>query len=235
MKTISQVKTLAQEAFSILRQAILNNELIPDHLYSATELGQKLGGISRTPVREAAQLLEKAGLVRIEKNRGIRILPASLDKLIETFQIRILLEVPLTRQAATICTSEQLVHLQMLFHIFQQTARSDDIQGTLQADRDYHLAILAIVGNRRANKIISDCRNTVLLTGRSTIPESRSCLMTFEDHIPLHRAITAHNAVDAAESMRKHIVNTAQLLVSQEAKKREQWNNVDIIKQLNVF
>ena len=45
MKTINQSKTLAQEAFIILRQAILNNELQPDQLYSATELGVKLGGI----------------------------------------------------------------------------------------------------------------------------------------------------------------------------------------------
>lgn len=173
--------------------------------------------------------------MRIEKNRGIRILPVSLDQLIETFQIRIMLEVPLTQQAATVCTDKQLAHLQKLFHVFRQTALSDDVQGTLQADRDYHLAVLAIVGNSRAINIISDCRNTVLLTGCSTIPEFRSCLITFEDHMSLHQAIMTRNAMAAAAAMRSHILNTAQLLVTQEAKKREQWSNVDVITQLNAF
>ncbi|WP_345448362.1 GntR family transcriptional regulator [Arthrobacter gyeryongensis] len=36
-------------------------------------LAERLG-VSRTPVREALQLLEKEGIVRIEKNRGVRVL-----------------------------------------------------------------------------------------------------------------------------------------------------------------
>lgn len=235
METINQSKTLAQEAFVILRRAILNSELVPDQLYSATELGLKLGGISRTPVREAAQLLEKAGFVRIEKNRGIRILPASLTQLIETFQIRLMLEVPLTRQAALIRTESQMAELEHIFNQFHDTAQSNNVQGTLQADRDYHLAILAIVGNSKANQIIGDCRNTVLLSGRSTIPESRDCMTTFRDHVALHQAIAEKNAELATQAMRKHILNTAQLLVTQESKKRAQWDNVNIIQQLDSF
>lgn len=235
MKTINQSKTLAQEAFGILRQAILNNELVPDHLYSSTELGQKLGGISRTPVREAAQLLEKAGLVRIEKNRGIRVLPASLTQLIETFQIRLMLEVPLTKQAALIRTDDQLSHLDAIFKDFHKMAQSNNINGTLETDRDYHLALLGIVGNAKATQIISDCRNTVLLSGRSTIPETRDCLTTFNEHVALHEAIVKKDADAAAKAMRHHILNTAQLLVTQESKKRSHWDNANIIQQLDVF
>lgn len=235
MKTINQSKTLAQEAFIILRQAILNNELQPDQLYSATELGVKLGGISRTPVREAAQMLEKAGMVRIEKNRGIRVLSASLTQLIETFQIRLMLEVPLARQAALLRNAEQLAHLQTVFKQFHQAALSESVEHTLAADRDYHLAILAIVSNSKANQIISECRNTVLLTGKATIPTSRSCLATYQDHIELHQAIEAQNGEAAATAMRNHILNTAQLLVHQESAQRENWHGIDVIKQLQAY
>ena len=68
MKLIQKPKTLTEEAFEILQDAIINNHLQFNVLYSATELGQMLGGISRTPVREAAQMLEKIGIVKIEKN-----------------------------------------------------------------------------------------------------------------------------------------------------------------------
>ena len=235
MKTIQPNKTLAEEAFAHLRQAILDNELMPNQLYSATELGLKLGGISRTPVREAAQWLEKAGFVRIEKNRGIRILSSSLDQLIETFQIRLMLEVPLTKQAAMLRTESQLLLLNQCFAQFYACAQSNDVQGTLEADRDYHLAILAIVGNDKANQIINDCRNTVLLSGRSTIPESRDCLSTYQDHVALHEAIQQADVERAGWAMRCHIINTAQLLVTQEAHKRKQWGSVDILSCLEAY
>ena len=63
MKLIQKPKTLTEEAFEILQDAIINNHLQFNVLYSATELGQMLGGISRTPVREAAQMLELTELL----------------------------------------------------------------------------------------------------------------------------------------------------------------------------
>lgn len=235
MKTIYPTKTLAEEAFLNLRQAILDNELVPNQLYSATELGEKLGGISRTPVREAAQMLEKAGFVRIEKNRGIRILSSSLDQLVETFQIRLMLEVPLTRQAVRLCTPTHLSALEHCLSAFLAAAQSNDAQATLEADRDYHLSVLSIVGNEKANQIISSCRNTVLLSGCSTIPESRDCMTTYRDHLALHEAIRQGDAEAAGSAMRQHILNTAQLLVTQEANKRAHWSGVDILSKLSAF
>ena len=58
MEQIQKPRTLSEEAFEILQDAIINHKLQFNVLYSATELGQMLGGISRTPVREAAQMLE---------------------------------------------------------------------------------------------------------------------------------------------------------------------------------
>jgi len=45
MKLIQKPKTLTEEAFEILQDAIINNHLQFNVLYSATELGQMLGGI----------------------------------------------------------------------------------------------------------------------------------------------------------------------------------------------
>ncbi|SPL71461.1 GntR family transcriptional regulator [Acinetobacter stercoris] len=233
MKLIQKSKTLTEEAFEILQDAIINNQLQFNVLYSATELGQMLGGISRTPVREAAQMLEKIGIVKIEKNKGIRILPTSFSTMIESFQIRLMLEVPLIRRATEIRTQSDLEHLNQIFAEFKQQAASGDITGTLKADRDYHLALLQIVGNQKAIDIISNSRNQVLIAGSATIPHSRSCMDTFEDHLALHEAFTKGDSQLAAHQMKAHIINTATLLIHQESAKRQNWSDCDTNDYLN--
>lgn len=224
MKRIEKPRTLTEEAFEILQDAIIHNQLEFNVLYSATELGQMLGGISRTPVREAAQMLEKIGIVQIEKNKGIRILPTSFTTMIESFQIRLMLEVPLVIRATEVRTEQDLNHLNQIFEVFRNKALSEDITGTLKADRDYHLALLQIVGNQKAIDIISNCRDQVLIAGSATIPHSRTCKETFEDHLELHQSVINGDAKKAAFSMKKHIINTATLLIHQELPNRQNWS-----------
>ncbi len=233
MKKIIKPTTLAETAFTVLRKAIIEQELEANRLYSATELGEWIGGISRTPIREAAQFLEKVGMVRIEKNKGIRILSTSLEMLVESFQIRLMLEVPIMRQAATIRSEQDVANIQRLYEAFEAAAQRNDVDATLEADRDYHLGLLTIVGNGKATSIIEDSRNSVLMTGASTIPHSRSCMDTFIDHVQLHQAVLQGDGQAAAVAMKQHIINTASLLITQESSKRPDWQGKDVIKQLS--
>lgn len=235
MEQIQKPRTLTEEAFEILQDAIINNQLQFNVLYSATELGQMLGGISRTPVREAAQMLERIGIVRIERNKGIRILPTSFSTMIESFQIRLMLEVPLISRVAELRTKKDLNQLNQIFEIFKNKALSENVTGTLKADRDYHLALLRIAGNQKAIDIISNCRDQVLIAGSATVPHSRNCKETFEDHLELHQSVIDSDPKNAAIFMKNHIVNTATLLIQQESSKRQNWIDYDKSDLLNWF
>lgn len=230
MKKLKKIENLSDQAFTLIREAIMNNVLKPGKLYSATEIGEWIG-VSRTPIREAAQQLANIGLVRVEKNRGIRILPTSLQGLIESFQIRLMLEVPMIRKTATSRSEDDLVLIKEAFEKFQAAAESDDAKATLEADKEYHLAILKASGIGRALTIIENTRNTVLLTGPSTIPHSRSCMDAFNDHKALHEAILTKDAVQAGIEMERHIINTANMLITQESKSRDDWEGAELLEQ----
>ncbi|OYQ78720.1 hypothetical protein B9T19_07690 [Ignatzschineria sp. F8392] len=232
MKKLKKIESLSDQAFELLREAILNNVLEPGKLYSATEIGEWVGA-SRTPIREAAQQLANIGLVRIERNRGIRILPTSLKDLLESFQIRLMLEVPLVRKVAMIRTEDDLEALNIAYQNLFKAAEADDAKATLQADKEYHSALLKIAAVERALTIIDNTRNTVLLSGPSTIPHSRTCLEAFEDHQGLHKAILNGDPDNAGKEMERHIINTARLLVTQESNSRENWNDTDILEQFS--
>ena len=232
MKKLKKIESLSDQAFELLREAILNNVLEPGKLYSATEIGEWVGA-SRTPIREAAQQLANIGLVRIERNRGIRILPTSLKDLLESFQIRLMLEVPLVRKVAMIRTEEDIKILEKAYNKLLKAAEADDAKETLNADKDYHSELLKIAAVERALAIIDNTRNTVLLTGPSTIPHSRTCMEAFEDHKGLHEAILKGDPDAAGQEMERHIINTARLLVSQESGSRENWNDSDLLEQFS--
>lgn len=216
---LERADNLTDQAITRLRTAILGGELKPGELHSATQLGEWLG-VSRTPIREAVQQLAKAGLVVVERNKGIRVRSTTLEDLIEGFQVRLMLEVPVTRQATAVRTDADVQRVTEAFNTFQETAESGGPAATLRADRDFHLALLTTSGNHRVVNILEDLRNVVLLTGVETVPRSRSSREAFEDHRDVYEAFVAGEAEKAGQAMRRHILNTARLLILREAHER---------------
>jgi DNA-binding GntR family transcriptional regulator len=216
---LERADNLTDQAITRLRTAILGGELKPGELYSATQLGEWLG-VSRTPIREAVQQLAKTGLVVVERNRGIRVRSTTLEDLIEGFQIRLMLEVPAARRATAVRTDADVQRVKEAFEAFQQISEIGEPAATLRADRDFHLALLTTSGNHRVVKILEELRNVVLLTGVETVPRSRSSREAFEDHRDVYEAFVAGDAEKAGQAMRRHIVNTACLLVLRESHER---------------
>ena len=63
---------LGDEVFALLGEAILDGSLAPGERLRDHELAERLG-VSRTPVREALQRLERTGLVEVAPNRYTRV------------------------------------------------------------------------------------------------------------------------------------------------------------------
>ena len=57
-------------------------------------------GVSRGPVREAFRMLERAGLVRTEKNRGVFVRDLPVEEAIEIFDLRAALDELIGRRLA---------------------------------------------------------------------------------------------------------------------------------------
>lgn len=74
MKGVSNgITTLNSAVLSSLWSAVVSGELLPGSLHSVQALAAELG-VSRTPVREALIKMAEQGMVRFERNRGVRIL-----------------------------------------------------------------------------------------------------------------------------------------------------------------
>ncbi|MFO1328866.1 MAG: FCD domain-containing protein [Rubrivivax sp.] len=199
--------TLAQQE---LERRILSGELAAGAKLNEVDMATALG-ISRGPVREAFSALSRAGLVRVEKNRGVFVRQVSLEEASEFYEVRAALEGLIGQLAArriAIGEVEQLRAVVRRMHQVQKTRRADEY---FALNVEFH-DILARAA--RNNALLANYRgvvNQLDLYRRATI--SRSV-----ENIPLstaeHEAIV--DAVAARDEPRAQTLLTEHVLLSRE-------------------
>jgi DNA-binding GntR family transcriptional regulator len=207
--------TLAVRAHDAIRAAIVDGRLAAGERYSVARLAERFG-VSRTPVREALLLLEREGVVRFERNRGVRVLETSAHDLEEVFTLRLLLEVPATYRACGLLGDEELAALKHELSAMATLARSGDENAFMAHDTRFHEIILIAAGNRRLARIIGGLRDLVRFRGASTVGRSRGLRAIHAEHAAILAALRERDATRAAARMREHLLNTGRLLLAQE-------------------
>lgn len=215
MRPLRPAGTMNAQVHEALRRAVVSGELLPGSLHSVQALATQLG-VSRTPVREALIKLAQHGMVKFERNRGVRILQTSVHDLEEIFALRLLLEVPATRRACTLLDAAGHKELRRLYRAMERAAAADDEYVLWEHDRRFHRALLEASGNTRLAAYVDGLRDTVLRRGVSTAGSSRSLDDIVAEHLAVLERIEAGDADGAAEAMRDHVRHTAELLVAQE-------------------
>ena len=213
MQPISPKESLTEQVTTKIRAAIVSGEMTPDNHYSAIAISEKLG-VSRTPVREALQLLEKEGIVTVAKNRGVRVNQISLDDIVEVFQVRLIIEPPAAARAVLNASEGDLETLRELHREMLKVGQTGDGRATLEADKKFHLYLLGLANNAKLDGIVGELRNLVLAHGQVTIPQARTSQDLASDRDELMKSILERDPSGAATAMRNHVLRTAQMLVT---------------------
>jgi DNA-binding GntR family transcriptional regulator len=195
----------------VLTQAIVEDKLSRGSLHSVQSLALKLG-VSRTPVREALIQLALQGMVKFERNRGVRILETSARDSQEIFEIRAWLEVPATRRAGQLAGPKEKLRIRKEFDAMLKAAQQGHETAMWRYDRAFHFEILSCSGNLRLANYVDELRNLILTRGITTANQPRSLVEIAEEHRPILGAIERGDGVRAAEEMAKHIQHTNELL-----------------------
>lgn len=101
-----------------LRQLIVAGQLAPGQRigerWATEQLGDALGGVSRTPLREAFKILEAEGLVTIEPNRGAVVTRLGADEVAATLDLLIHLEAMAAEAACQLLRDTDLARIEAL-------------------------------------------------------------------------------------------------------------------------
>lgn len=168
---IKAQERLRDQVGHALRAALIAGELRPGNVYSAPGLAAELG-VSATPVREAMLDLAREGLVEPVRNKGFRITEVSERDLDQYTELRTMIEVPTIGRITKIATAEQLEALRPIALEIVTSAREHNLIGYLEADRRFHLSLLALAGNDRLVETVGDLRKRSRLYGLTGLDEA---------------------------------------------------------------
>lgn len=193
-----------QRALSALRELVKNNHLPPGSSHLESELADMIG-VSRTPIREAALILEAQGLIEVRPRRGIRVLPLLPRDMEEVYQILTELEGLAAEQAAKRELSDkEIKDVETTLDDMDQALIVDDRNAWAKADQKFHSLLLAMSGSRRLLAAVEAYNDQVhrarLLTVHLRPPPSKSNA----DHRDLFEAIKSGDATRARSIHTKH-------------------------------
>lgn len=161
--------------------------------------------VSRTPLREALQLLSSSGLVRLEHRRGAFVHYPSLEELIEMFEFMADVEVLCGRYAARRIDQDTLHQLGRTLDDCQAAADADDVDAYYDANRRFHRTIYAASGNSflasEAERLLSRLApfRRTQLRARGRIQQSLA------EHRAIHAALAARDPEAAAAALHPHV------------------------------
>lgn len=147
---MNEYQFLQEQAYTYLRERILNDELEQQRVYSETQVARELN-CSRTPVKDALTRLSHAKYIDIIPSKGFQLHKLTEDDLINTFQTRVAVEsfcvISLMQQRDTPRGAETLAHLRGLLSLQERLADGSDISAFLASDIEFHRSIMHYVTN----------------------------------------------------------------------------------------
>lgn len=208
-------ESLAERAHSALKQDIISCKLPPGEPINEGELAATYG-MSKTPIREALNLLRNEGFVQILPRRGTLVKPIDIQDVQHTFLLRMLLEPEAAALAASRATGEQLKRITSLSK--SQGRQDGGAHGQverLRRNRAFHVAIAEASGVPRIAAIIGSLHEEVERFYNSESVRARAAGEPTEArHHDLVHAIVTGDVEQARTEMSESIKVSRQHLIA---------------------
>jgi DNA-binding GntR family transcriptional regulator len=212
-EAVHAMETLREHSLATLAHQELERRIISGEIAAGTKLNEvdvaSVFGVSRGPVREAFRALSQAGLVRVEKNRGVFVRQVSLEEANEFYEVRAALEGLIGKLAARRIAIDEIEQLRAVVRRMHQVQKGRRAEEYFALNVEFHDLLARAARN---NALLAHYRgvvNQLDLYRRATI--SRSL-----ENIPLstreHEAII--DAVAARDERRAETLLTEHVLVS---------------------
>jgi DNA-binding GntR family transcriptional regulator len=146
---------LVGQVARIMTKAIIEGQLLPGAKVVEAGVARELG-ISRAPVREAARLLERQGLLVSNPRRGFFVRKLEATDIDEIYDLRICVERHAAVLAAKNLTPESRDALQRQIDVLHRMADLDDPARQVEEDYKFHRLICEIAGSRRLLRLFDD-------------------------------------------------------------------------------
>ena len=195
-----------------LEHRILSGKLRPGDKLNEEDIAASLE-VSRGPVREAFRALESAGLVRLEKNRGVFVREVSISEADEIYEVRAGLDELIGRLLAARIKPSQVAELRELLKKMQQAARARDLEAYYPLNVRFHDRMAELAGNRTLLATYRRLVNELHLYRRETLDRgANSFPISTREHAEIVDALAKKDADRAGKLLYEHAMESRERL-----------------------
>jgi DNA-binding GntR family transcriptional regulator len=211
MRTLTASVSFREQTYQALKQAIMDADIYthPDELQLDERQVRQALGVSRTPIREAMNLLEQEGFLRTVPRQGVFIVRKTKKQVIEMIQAWAALESMAARLATLHASTEDIGALRPMFDEFRDTTPAEHIHEYSEANIAFHQAIIRLSGSKLIEKMVGDLFMHMRAIRRMTISQSDRASRSIVDHMRIIEALERRDTDLAERLVRQHSLDLA--------------------------
>lgn len=201
-QALGRGRQTSHKVFEKLRDMAIAYEFKPGERLNEVALAERLG-VSRTPIRQALQLLARDGFL-VASGRGYMRRPLAVKEMIDLYETREAVEVECLRLAGARASPQQMQAWESFLAGSQAVPPGAPVPALVQLDERFHEMLAEMSGNQELLRILRTVNERIRFirwinmerVGRNT---------TQTEHAAIIEALRAGRVTDAQERMRSHI------------------------------
>ena len=195
--------TAKERVYRTLRQWIIDGTMEPGERLNDVELAQYFS-VSRTPVREAIQLLSEQKLVRVIPSSGTYVAPIDEEDMRHVYQLLIGLQTMALELARTRITPEDMERLAALNETFLVCVKVGTAEDASSADYEFHHALCGLAGNPYLVEFSDQLELQARRNENRFFQETEALYDSYEGHKRILAALAAGDLAAAKAELRSN-------------------------------
>ena len=196
---------LSERLRESIEEEIATGKLLPGSRLDEVELAARFG-VSRTPIRDALNLLLGEGLIENKARRGAVVAQITPKRLLEMFEVMAELEAMCARLAARRMTDEELAAFAVIHEECRSAAESRDADAYFYANERFHFALYTASHNAFLFEEAASLQRKLRPYRRLQLRVRNRVQRSFDEHQAILDALRAGDMELAVASVRNHVI-----------------------------
>jgi DNA-binding GntR family transcriptional regulator len=204
-------KLISEHIYEALRELVIKGEIKEGERLVESDLCREFG-VSRSPVRDALNMLQLDGFVELIPFKGAVVSGITEKDVREHFELKGMIE-----GYAASCVAEKSPRdtsdLMETLELMGQEMESDNYKGVLETNFLLHRLIVNKMENRRLSKLYESLSGYIRRFGSIGLAEKSSWPSTMEEHSRIVRLISDGKSYEAEQESRRHAKNAMERVI----------------------
>jgi DNA-binding GntR family transcriptional regulator len=174
-------------AYRQIKQMFLARRFEPGSMLSENAIAADLG-MSRTPVREALQILQSEGFVDVFPKRGVMLKGISMTAAREILDLRAAVEGFVTVKCVPFA-EKNLAELEEMLEVQRVCCEKGDISGYLHHDVIFHTYFIELYGNSLITEVVHSINERFMSVGFAILKDLAAVQTSYGGHWGIFEAV----------------------------------------------